>query len=289
MLASYRSLARFPTGSRYGLVWMTALPSIDELARFAHRLADASGEVIRPWFRATLDVTDKGTGRAGFDPVTEADREGEVTLRRLIKATYPRHGILGEEHGHEAGEEPFTWVLDPIDGTRAFICGMPQWGTLIALNDGTRPILGVLDQPVTGERWIGHSGQAELVTSAKTTRIRTRPCADLASAVITTTHPTSYFTKPEQDAFQELAGAAKMTRFGGDCYAYALLAMGFIDLVVESALKPWDVQALIPIVEGAGGLITSWDGKDAQEGGRVVAAGDPRIHALALEVLRRVD
>lgn len=267
---------------------MTVLPSIDELARFAHRLADASGEVIRPWFRVTLDVIDKGTGRAGFDPVTVADREGEVALRRLIKATYPRHGILGEEHGHEVGQEPSTWVLDPIDGTRAFVCGMPQWGTLIALNDGTRPILGVLDQPVTGERWIGHSNQAELVTSAKTSRIRTRACADLASAVITTTHPTSYFTEPEQEAFQELASAAKMTRFGGDCYAYALLAMGFIDLVVEAALKPWDVQALIPIVEGAGGLFTSWEGQDAQGGGRVVAAGDPRVHAQALEVLRRV-
>jgi myo-inositol-1(or 4)-monophosphatase len=263
-------------------------PPIEELARFAHRLADASGEVIRPWFRISLEVTDKGTGRAGFDPVTEADREGEMALRRLIKATYPTHGVLGEEHGREPGTDPLTWVLDPIDGTRAFICGMPQWGTLIALNDGKRPILGVLDQPVTGERWIGHSGQAEIVTSSMTKKIRTRACAELASAVLTTTHPTAYFTKPEQDAFQQLAGGVKMTRYGGDCYAYALLAMGFIDLVVESSLKPWDVQALIPIVEGAGGLLTSWDGGDAQEGGRVIAAGDARVHARAVEVLCQV-
>jgi histidinol phosphatase-like enzyme (inositol monophosphatase family) len=268
--------------------------SIEELARFAHRLADASGDVIRPWFRVTLDVTDKGTGRAGFDPVTEADREGETALRRLIKATYPGHGILGEEHGHEAGTDPLTWVLDPIDGTRAFICGMPQWGTLIALNDGTKPILGVLDQPVTGERWIGHSGKTELVVArgdgspAKTTKLTTRPCADLSSAVLTTTHPTSYFTEAEQQAFQELAAGAKMTRYGGDCYAYGLLAMGFIDLVVESSLKPWDIQALIPIIEGAGGLVTSWDGGDAQNGGRVIAAGDARVHAQALDVLRKV-
>ncbi|MBX3258854.1 MAG: histidinol-phosphatase [Labilithrix sp.] len=260
----------------------------EELVRFAHRLADASGEVIRPWFRVALDVTDKGTGRAGFDPVTEADRAGETALRRLIEATYPEHGVLGEEHGHAPGASPLTWVLDPIDGTRAFICGMPQWGTLIALNDGARPVLGVLDQPVTGERWIGHAGRAELVTGGEAAPIRTRPCADLASAVLTTTHPTAYFTKPEQDAFQRLAGAAKMTRYGGDCYAYGLLAMGFIDLVVESALKPWDVQALIPIVEGAGGLFTSWDGGDAQNGGRVVAAGDARVHAEALAVLRAV-
>jgi histidinol phosphatase-like enzyme (inositol monophosphatase family) len=264
------------------------MTNIDELARFAHRLADASGDVIRPWFRITLDVTDKGTGRAGFDPVTEADKEGENELRRLIKATYPAHGIVGEEHGREPGTDPLTWVLDPIDGTRAFICGMPQWGTLIALNDGKKPILGVLDQPVTGERWSGHSGQAQFTAASKTRAIKTRPCADLASAILTTTHPTGYFTKPEQDAFQALAGEVKMTRYGGDCYAYGLLAMGFIDLVIESSLKPWDVQALIPIVEGAGGLFTSWDGGDAQEGGRVIAAGDARVHAAALEVLRKV-
>ncbi len=261
---------------------------IDELARFAHRLADASGVVIRPWFRKEIDVVDKGTGRAGFDPVTEADRAGETELRRLIKEAYPTHGILGEEHGREAGTDALTWVLDPIDGTRAFICGMPQWGTLIALNDGTRPILGVLDQPVTRERWVGHSGQAELVTPEKTTKIRTRACADLASAIVTTTHPTAYFTAAEQAAFQQIAGAAKMTRYGGDCYAYALLAMGFIDLVIEASLKPWDVQALIPIIDGAGGLFTTWTGGDAQEGGRVIAAGDARVHAQALAVLRAV-
>jgi myo-inositol-1(or 4)-monophosphatase len=265
-----------------------APPPLQELALFAHRLADASGEVIRPWFRVALHVTDKGTGRAGYDPVTEADREGETALRHLIKSTYPSHGIVGEEHGREPGTDPLTWVLDPIDGTRAFICGMPQWGTLIALNDGTRPILGLFDQPVTRERWVGHSGRAEFTSGSKTVPIKTRQCADLASAVLTTTHPTAYFTPAEQDAFQKLAGAAKMTRYGGDCYAYGLLAMGFIDLVIESSLKPWDVQALIPIVEGAGGLFTSWTGGDAQEGGRVIAAGDPRVHAAALEVLSKV-
>jgi myo-inositol-1(or 4)-monophosphatase len=263
-------------------------PPIEELTRFAHALADASGAVIRPWFRARLDVIDKGTGRAGFDPVTEADREGEAELRRLIKAAYPTHGVLGEEHGREEGTSPLTWVLDPIDGTRAFICGMPQWGTLIALNDGARPILGVLDQPVTKERWVGAAGRAELVTPSGAAAIATRPCADLREAVVTTTHPTAYFTPAEQVAFQEISARAKMTRYGGDCYAYALLAMGFVDLVVESALKPWDVQALIPIVEGAGGLFTSWTGGDAQEGGRVIAAGDARVHAQALEVLAKV-
>jgi histidinol phosphatase-like enzyme (inositol monophosphatase family) len=262
--------------------------ALEELARFAHRLADASGKVIRPWFRATLEVVDKGTGRAGYDPVTEADRAGEVEIRRLIKETYPTHGILGEEHGREAGSDPYTWVLDPIDGTRAFICGMPQWGTLIALNDGARPVLGVLDQPVTKERWVGYAGQAAFTFEGRTTPIKTRACESIANAVLTTTHPTAYFSKPEEDAFQVLAARAKMTRYGGDCYAYGLLAMGHIDLVVEAGLKAWDVQALIPIIEGAGGVISSWDGGDAQEGGRVVAAGDPRVHAEAVAVLRRV-
>lgn len=259
-----------------------------DLVAFAHQLADASGEVIRPWFRAGIDVTDKGTGRAGFDPVTEADRQGEAVIRKAIKERFPTHGILGEEHGHEPGPEPLTWVLDPIDGTRAFICGMPQWGTLIALNDGKRPVLGLMDQPITRERWIGWDGHAELVHDGKRQAIKTRPCADLASAILTTTHPTAYFTAAEQAAFQSLAGGTKMTRFGGDCYAYALLAMGCIDLVVESALKPWDVQALIPIVKGAGGLFTSWTGDDAQNGGRVIAAGDPRIHAEAVAILQHV-
>jgi histidinol phosphatase-like enzyme (inositol monophosphatase family) len=261
---------------------------VEAFARFAHRLADVSGETIRPFFRAALAVDDKAAGRAGYDPVTEADRNAETAMRRLIRETYPGHGILGEEHGHEPGTEPFTWVLDPIDGTRAFICGMSQWGTLIALNDGTRPVLGILDQPVTRERWIGYGARAELVTLERTLPIRTRRCPDLASAVLTTTHPTGYFTPSERAAFDALGASVKMTRFGGDCYTYGLLAMGFIDLVIEASLKPWDVQALIPIVEGAGGRLTAWDGTDAQNGGRIVAAGDPELHAEVIARLRGV-
>jgi histidinol phosphatase-like enzyme (inositol monophosphatase family) len=266
------------------------------LVTFAHSLADASGNVIRPWFRAPMQVTDKGTGRAGFDPVTVADQEAEAVMRRMIKETYPSHGILGEEHGHEAGTpsasdkgeggDTFTWVLDPIDGTRAFICGLAQWGTLIALNDGKRPILGVLNQPITNERWTGHSGGAELVTPTSTKKIQTRTCANIASAVLMTTHPSAYFDAEEQACFDRVAPMAKMTRFGGDCYMYGLLAMGFIDLIIEASLKSWDVQALIPIVEGAGGKFTSWDGGDAQNGGRIIAAGDARVHAEAVAALK---
>jgi myo-inositol-1(or 4)-monophosphatase len=259
-----------------------------ELLDFAHVLADAAGDVIRPWFRVRLDVVDKGTGRAGYDPVTEADRQGEAAMRRLIAEKYPGHGVLGEEHGEEKGTEPYTWVLDPIDGTRAFICGQSQWGVLIALNDGEKPVLGILDQPITRERWIGAAGETHLVTATGREKLRVRECELLANAVLTTTHPTAYFTDAERAAFDLLGASVRMTRFGGDCYAYGLLAMGFIDLIVEAALKPWDVQALIPIVEGAGGKITTWTGGDAQHGGRVVASGDARVHEAALNVLSRV-
>jgi len=262
---------------------------LSELISFSHTLADAAGDVIRPWFRVRLDVIDKGTGRAGYDPVTEADRQGEAAMRRLIAEKYPTHGVLGEEHGEEKGTDPRTWVLDPIDGTRAFICGQSQWGVLIALNDGKKPIIGVLDQPITRERWLGASGETHLITATGREKLRVRECESLATAVLTTTHPTGYFTPEERAAFDELGAGVRMTRFGGDCYAYGLLAMGFIDLIVEAALKPWDVQALIPIIEGAGGFITSWTGGDAQHGGRVVASGDERVHEAALEVLSRTS
>jgi myo-inositol-1(or 4)-monophosphatase len=256
-----------------------------ELIAFANELADAAGNVIRPWFRVRLDVVDKGTGRAGYDPVTEADREGEAAMRRLIAERYPTHGVIGEEHGEEKGADPYIWVLDPIDGTRAFICGQSQWGILIALNDGKKPVIGILDQPITKERWIGANGETLLGGE----KLQTRKCESLANAILTTTHPTGYFTPEEQRAFNQLGDRAKMTRFGGDCYAYGLLAMGFIDVIVEASLKPWDVQALIPIVENAGGQMTSWTGGDAQHGGRVIATGDARVHAEALEILRGVQ
>lgn len=258
------------------------------LAAFAHRLADASGAAIMPYFRGALAVDDKGGAKgAAFDPVTAADRDAETAIRALIAAEYPEHGILGEEHGHEPGTSPLSWVLDPIDGTRAFITGGPQWGTLIALNDGSGPVLGVLDQPFTGERWIGHGGCAELHARGVVTRLKTRPCARVGEAVISSTHPWSYFSEAEQSAFRAIDARARMSRFGGDCYAYGLLAMGFMDAVIEAALQPWDIQALIPIVEGAGGIVTTWSGGDAQDGGQVVASGDERLHAELLKLLAK--
>jgi len=252
---------------------------------FAHRLADAAGEVIRPYFRRRIEIVDKGAGRAMFDPVTEADKGAEAAIRALIKAERPRDGILGEEYGAVAGSSGRIWVLDPVDGTRAFITGQTQWGTLIALNDSGVPVLGILDQPVLRERFVGTAAGSFLHSPDGKTQLTVRSCAALGAAVLMTTNPWDYFDAAEQTAFRQMSEAAMLTRFGGDCYAYGLLAMGFVDLVVEARLKPWDIQALIPIVEAAGGIVTDWRGGPATQGGRVIAAGDKRVHAEALKFL----
>ena len=247
-----------------------------------------SSDLILPYFRQSIAITNK-LGSEGFDPVTEADRNAEHEIRKLIRSRYPSHGIMGEEHGHEAGTSGLTWIVDPVDGTRAFMCGMTQWGTLIALHDGDRPVIGILDQPFLRERWISAGGKTVFRDHAGGERLLTaRRCASLSQAVLTTTSPVGYFNSEEQDAFWMLSGRSQLTRFGGDCYAYGLLAMGFVDVVVEAGLQPWDIQALIPIIEGAGGVVTDWQGKPVTGGGRVVACGDPQVHAEALGVLAAV-
>ena len=253
-------------------VWRAYLP-------LAHRLADASGAVVMRYFRQTLAVDDKDH-IAGFSPVTVADREAEAAIRALIEEACPDHGILGEEHGHARPDARFTWVIDPIDGTKAFISGMPTWGTLIALQDGGKGILGILDQPFLRERFVGHGDGAFLGGR----RLTTRPCAELGAAVLYATEP-DMFTPAEGAAFAALAARVRLRRFGADCYAYGMLASGCIDLVVEASLKPWDIAALIPIVEGAGGRVTAWDGGPVGADGRVLAVGDPGLHAPALEIL----
>lgn len=261
---------------------------IDEATiAFAHRLADAAGEVIRPFFRKRIDVINKGaTGpKPIFDPVTEADRRSEDAIRRLIKAERPQDAILGEEHGHETGTSGLTWVLDPIDGTRAFITGRHTWGTLIALCEGDKPVLGIIDQPILRERFIGHERGSTLISQEGTRRIETRPCSSLSTAVVSTTHPWGYFSRGERQAFESVCEASRMSYFGGDCYAYALLAMGFIDVIIEGRLAPWDVAALIPVIENAGGIVTDWNGKPLEHGGRVIASGDKRAHAEAIKIL----
>ncbi len=255
-----------------------------ELTQFAGELAEVAGIAIEPYFRRAIPVDDKAPG-ALFDPVTVADKASETAMRDLISSRYPDHGIFGEEHGLEAGPSGLTWVLDPIDGTRAFISGLPLWGTLIALFNGHDVVLGVMNQPFMKERYVGNRMQAVCMHDGGQRVLKTRQCHNLSEAVMMTTSPDMFQHCAEQEAHQALAGRLRMSRFGGDCYAYCMLASGFVDLVVEADLQPYDIQALIPIVEGAGGVVSNWCGESAIAGGQVIAAATEDLHRQALSVL----
>jgi len=259
--------------------------SVDaDLIAFANRLADTSGAVIRPFFRQPIAVTHKD-GVHAFDPVTEADRGAERALRELIARERPADGILGEEYGETPGTSNYRWVLDPVDGTRAFITGRHEWGSLIALEDKGRAVLGILDQPVLGERFVGANGAAHLLQAGQSTKLQVRECPALKDAILCATDPSAYFSGSEQQAFARVQAQTRMTRYGGDCYLFAALAMGFVDLVIEAGFQAWDAAALIPIVEGAGGVMTSWDGGSAASGKTIIAAGDKRVHQAAMKLL----
>lgn len=266
---------------------LSADSRFEDLLGLAHELADRSRAVILPYFRKRLDVTDKG-GAFGFDPVTKADQAAERAIAKMIRARAPDHGFLGEEFGAERAHAPYRWIVDPIDGTRSFIIGAPMWGTLIGLLHEGAPVLGVMDQPFTGERfWSGKRGAHFAGPTGKPRRIRTRACTRLKDAVLMTTSPDLLAPGAETDAFLRVKAEARMTRYGGDCYAYCLVAAGFVDLVVEAGLNSYDVAALIPIVERAGGRITTWDGESAARGGRILASGDPKLHDKVLKLLNR--
>jgi myo-inositol-1(or 4)-monophosphatase len=260
--------------------------TVDEkLISFANRLADASGAVIRPYFRQRIEVVHK-PGRAPFDPVTEADKGGERAIRAIIERERPDDGILGEEYGEKPGKSGSRWVLDPVDGTRAFITGRHEWGSLIALEDKEVPVLGILDQPVLGERFIGVNGRSFLIEGEKRTALKVRECADIKDAILCATDPSSYFSADQQAAFQRVRAASRMTRFGGDCYLFASLALGFVDIIIEANFNRWDVAALIPLVEGAGGIMTAWDGTHCRDGKTILACGDKRVHEEAIKLLK---
>jgi histidinol phosphatase-like enzyme (inositol monophosphatase family) len=251
----------------------------DRFLALAADLADAAGEAIRPHFRQPLKVDDK----PDLSPVTAADRAAEIAMRRLIRAEFPEHGIIGEEYGAEREEAEFVWVLDPIDGTKSFISGVPLFGTLIALAQYGRPILGIIDQPVLSERWIGAEGRPTIFNGAP---VNTRPCPVLAAATVFATTP-EMFRGADAAAFARVAAAAKLVRFGADCYAYGLLALGCIDIVIEASLEPYDFSAMIPIVAGAGGIASDWQGRPLTlaSDGRVLVAGDRRAHEAGLALL----
>ncbi len=257
--------------------------SSSEFRSFLDKLADAASAEIIPHFRTAFTVESKGT--AGFDPVTVADRAAESAIRKLIAKTYPDHGIIGEEFPAERADAENVWVIDPIDGTRAFIAGIPVWGTLIGLLSKGAPTLGMMVQPFTGERFAGDGTSAWYTGPGGARTLKTRACAKLGDAILSTTTP-FLFDDVEMPAYQRVESAARMARYGCDCYAYAMLASGFIDVVIEAGLKPYDIVALIPVIEGAGGKVTTWDGGSPAGGGRIVATGDPRLHEIVLKMLR---
>ncbi|MBV8661534.1 MAG: histidinol-phosphatase [Hyphomicrobiales bacterium] len=259
-----------------------------DFAAFVDRLAQVSAEVILPFFRSAMGAEDKSRGGA-FDPVTEADRGAEAAMRRLIAQTFPAHGVIGEEYGQDRPDAEYVWVLDPIDGTKSFISGLPTWGTLIGLMHRGSPVYGMMSQPFTRERYFGDGKRSRVRCLApsrgdvppndwSTRALHTRACASLAEATVMTTSPALIRDDADREAYRRVEAQARLARYGGDCYAYCALAGGFVDLVIETNLKPHDVVALVPIVKGAGGIMTTWDGEDAAKGGRIIAAGDRRVY-----------
>ncbi len=252
-----------------------------EFIQLAHRLADASGDVIRRYFRAPLAVE----GKADLSPVTAADREAEQAIRAILAQERPDDGIWGEEFGNERMDAEYVWTLDPIDGTRAFVSGKPIFGTLIALLQKNEPVLGVIDQPILRERWIGAAGHP---TQFNGTPCRVRSCSSLEQAVVNLSPNTALETEAGMEPFRRLAKACKTTSTGGDCYVYGLLASGFVDAFAETCLKLHDYAPLRPVIEGAGGIISDWQGRPLtmKSKGEVLAAGDKRVWQEALERIK---
>jgi len=264
-------------------------PSADPAALIAtaHRLADAAAPVTLAHFRQTAQGLES-KGAAGFDPVTLADRGAEEAMRAVLAAERPDDAVLGEEFGAVAGTSGLTWVLDPIDGTRGYIAGTPTWGTLIAVRDAGGVLCGIVDQPYTGERFAGGLGEAALDRGGTRTPLAASGCTRLDAAILMTTFP-EIGTPAEARAFRAVAERVRLVRYGMDCYAYALLAAGHVDLVIEAALAPYDIAAPLAVVEAAGGIVTDWQGGPAHDGGRVIAAATPALHAAALTHLRAAD
>jgi len=251
----------------------------------ANRALDAARDVTLHYFRQTVDVHNKAGGEA-FDPVTIADREAELAIRDVLARDFPDIGFYGEEHAPEYGDSGLLWVVDPIDGTRAFVSGMPMWGTLIGLFDGQKVVMGLLDQAVLDERYIGFNQQATMVCRGATQTLTTRTTTThLNEATFYCTTPDMFKDEKSASRFRKLRDAVKLVRYGGDCYAYALLALGFVDVVLDTDLKPYDIAALMPIIEAAGGVVTDWNGGDAVDGGQVVATVSKHLHKQVLEIL----
>jgi histidinol phosphatase-like enzyme (inositol monophosphatase family) len=254
------------------------------LEAFALELARTAGRAILPLFRLEIAHENKAEAGERYDPVTEADRGAETAIRALIAAHYPHHGVIGEEFGSEREDASHVWVLDPIDGTRAFMAGLPLWTTLIALRIEGRPRIGVISQPYLDEVFVGGLEGSRLIFRGETGWLETRRCPKLAQALIATTDP-GLFDDEEAAKWNALRSAARLARFGNDAYAYAMIALGRIDLVAENNLKVWDYEPLIPVIEGAGGAVANWRGQPVDGSGQVLAVGDPRLLDEAARII----
>lgn len=250
---------------------------------FFDLLADVARKETLPRFRVGAAVTDKGA--AAFDPVTEGDRRAEAAIRALIEERFPEHGFLGEEHGSFGLDRDYVWVVDPIDGTRAFISGVPVWGTLIGLYRHGKAVMGLVDQPFTGERYFADGTTSSYCGPEGSRALSTRACERLSDAILFTTSP-HMFTQGRKERYAAVEEKVRLFRYGCDCYAYALLAAGHIDLVIEADLKPYDVGGLIPVIEQAGGIITTWQGGPAEKGGDIIAAGSRAVYEEAMALLK---
>lgn len=259
-------------------------PAKDELRACAHKMADAARAAILPLFRTGLASDNKDAN--GFDPVTQADRAAEIAMREVLTKLRPQDGVFGEEFGQSEGQSGLQWVLDPIDGTRGFISGTPTWGVLISLRDATGPLYGIIDQPYIGERFEGGFGYAELVGPLGNRALATSQTTELAEATILTTFP-EVGTSADGAGFHAVADSCRLTRYGMDCYGYALVAAGQVELVIEAGLSAYDIQAPIAVIHAAGGIVSDWTGGPAHEGGRAIAAANATIHARALDILSR--
>ncbi|MBI2993029.1 MAG: histidinol-phosphatase [Gammaproteobacteria bacterium] len=262
-------------------------PASNDAARyleFAMDVIEQAGAIALKYFRTELEVINKAKKRE-YDPVTRADREIEEYIRGRIRETFPNHAIIGEEFGYQSGGSPYSWLIDPIDGTKGFITGSPMWGVLLGLMEAEYCITGLLRQPFLGETYYGSPAGAFLLDHAGRTPLKTRDTRSMDEAIVCCTHPGMFLTEDARRGFDRAARSCAFTRFGTDCYGYALLARGFVDLVVEGDLEAYDIVPLIPIVEGAGGIVTDWQGGSANRGGTVVAAANRALHARTLELL----
>ena len=252
----------------------------------AQLLADVSAPIILKHFRKHPAVENKAGG-GDFDPVTKADQGAERIIAKTLAKEFPDHGLIGEEYGSTGSGCRFQWIVDPIDGTRAFIMGSPMWGTLIGLLDEGQPVLGLINHPFTNERlWAGQQGAYYRIGDSRPQRLKTRACRALSQAVLASTDPQMFKTAKHQRVMKGLQERARLTRFGGDCYLYGLLAAGHLDLIVEAGLQAYDIAPIIPIIERAGGVVTAWDGGPATRGGNIVTAGDAKLHAEVLDLIK---